>query len=333
MKSVSAVAPGKVVLSGEYAVLDGAPAIAMAVNRFARARVSAGTGNWSRVATNGLRESDRRFRLNSGLVEWDPQQGGDPVAVVDAVFAETDPGYKVPVLIELDSSEFVDLDSRQKTGLGSSAAVVVALCAALGKNCSDQELARLAHQAHLSLQQGSGSGVDVAASLNGGLVRYRLKNRVTEPLRWPPGLHYRLVFSGRAASTRQKLEKLADSDASPSRMGLVSASEAMAAAWAGREAAQIIAGYDDYIAILREFSDDHGLGVFDGGHETIRAMASDSRIVYKPCGAGGGDVGIALAIDQDALDKFTRQLKAPFRVMKCRLSETGAATVSGDERQ
>ena len=332
-ESISAVAPGKVVLSGEYAVLDGAPAIAMAVNRFARATVAVGSGAWSRVVTKGLVKSDRRFRPTGEIVEWDRVQDGDPVAVVDAVFTSAEFGYGVPVVIELDSSEFVDQASGQKTGLGSSAAIVVALCAALGKNCSGQEVARSAHRAHRSLQQGIGSGVDVAASLHGGLFCYRLKNRVTDPLLWPPGLHYRLVFSGRATSTRQKLQRLAESDTSPSRTRLLEASTAMAAAWAGQDTWQIIEGYDDYIAKLREFGDDHGLGIFDGGHETVRAIASDSRIVYKPCGAGGGDIGIALATDEDVLENFTRQLRAPFQVMKCKLSETGVSTVSGDSRQ
>jgi phosphomevalonate kinase len=33
-------------------------------------------------------------------------------------------------------------------------------------------------------------------------------------------------------------------------------------------------------------------------------LADSQGITYKPCGAGGGDIGIALSTDTDALEKF-----------------------------
>ena len=56
--NVRTSAPGKVILSGEYAVLDGAPAVVMAVDRRARVSVSAGSGDWHRVSAPGLFEGD-----------------------------------------------------------------------------------------------------------------------------------------------------------------------------------------------------------------------------------------------------------------------------------
>ena len=56
-----ASAPGKVVLSGEYAVLDGAPAVCMAVDRRAIARVSACGGDWHRVTAPGYTDVEGRF--------------------------------------------------------------------------------------------------------------------------------------------------------------------------------------------------------------------------------------------------------------------------------
>jgi phosphomevalonate kinase len=33
--------------------------------------------------------------------------------------------------------------------------------------------------------------------------------------------------------------------------------------------------------------------------------AGNTGVVYKPCGAGGGDIGIAVDTDADGLDAFT----------------------------
>jgi mevalonate kinase len=33
-------------------------------------------------------------------------------------------------------------------------------------------------------------------------------------------------------------------------------------------------------------------------------MAAATGITYKPCGAGGGDIGIALTSDKEALSRF-----------------------------
>ncbi len=63
MTTVTASAPGKVILSGEYAVLDGAPAISMAVNR--RAVVTLTTvGDDNTVAQHSDRVRQRLF------LEW-----------------------------------------------------------------------------------------------------------------------------------------------------------------------------------------------------------------------------------------------------------------------
>ena len=51
--TVVASAPGKAVLCGEYAVLDGAPAVCMALDRRARVTVTPFEGDWNRVSAPG----------------------------------------------------------------------------------------------------------------------------------------------------------------------------------------------------------------------------------------------------------------------------------------
>src|SRR5215468_7013869 len=97
-----ATAPGKLILTGEYAVLDGAPAIVVAVDRRAIAR---------RNAT---------------------PRGSSPflVAVAEEIAARrgaSDPAARAALEVSVDSTAFYN--RAQKLGLGSSAAVTVAATA------------------------------------------------------------------------------------------------------------------------------------------------------------------------------------------------------------
>jgi len=318
---VTASAPGKVVLCGEYAVLDGAPAISMAVNRRARATLTASDGSSSVITSEGYTQQVGHFRLHGSRVEW--QQGQDHFGIVDSVWNEVDVTGGQQRVIHLDSSEFVATDSQTKLGIGSSAAVTVALCAAANATADFETLARSAQRAHADLQGGRGSGVDIASSLHGGLIEYRMAGNSATPLNWPDDLCWRLIWSGSAASTREKISKLDAAVHRPSRVRLADASETMSQAWQSGSADRILSEYRHYIDQLREFSVDHELGIFDAGHEDIWRVAMGANLVYKPCGAGGGDVGIVFAKNDDELDAFTTHLAREYEVVDCQLSRTG----------
>jgi len=67
-RAVVASAPGKIVLSGEYAVLDGAPAIVMAVNRRARAALADVDGRVSQVRAPGY--TNEIYRSGHKRLYW-----------------------------------------------------------------------------------------------------------------------------------------------------------------------------------------------------------------------------------------------------------------------
>ena len=141
-------------------------------------------------------------------------------------------------------------------------------------------------------------------------------------MRWPTGLAYRLVWTGLPASTRDKLGKLGTSAGGDSRAGLVSAAEAMAGAW--ESATAVLSQFPAYIEKLRQFSVDHDLGIFDAGHDQLATDAMMAGLVYKPCGAGGGDVGILLGPDEDELDDFmASQSASACKVLACELEQNG----------
>ena len=276
--TVTASAPGKVVLSGEYAVLDGAPAVAMAVDRRAVASVSDNAIDECRVVTEGFESNgDARYRI------------------VEAVCGARPAGRD----FTLDTAAFI-VDGR-KLGIGSSAALTVALVAALQQG---RDIFHDALQAHRRFQGGAGSGVDVAAAVTGGLIEYRMQDCRVERLDWPDGLVVRVIGTGVPVSTRDKLARLDEAGAKPSRRALALAAEHIADAWRSGSAAEVLGAYPDYIAALRQFSVDHDLGIFDAGHEQLAVAAQAAGLVYKPAGAGGGDIGVLLGDSEKVVASF-----------------------------
>lgn len=306
-----ASAPGKVVLCGEYAVLDGAPAICMAINKRARAKVRvAGTG-FQTVRSSGYIDGEWKFLAKKdGVIEWigdEPPEGG--LDLLREVW--TTMGIEEKFDISMDTAEFIDPVGTVKLGLGSSAALTVALVTALsGEMNRTGAAASDAAEAHRRLQHGRGSGADIAASLAGGVIEYRMQNSgVSRPLNWPTGLEYALLWSGKPASTSEKLQKLGEARrggrSRTSTVRLCAASEAIALCWSSGETSELLATLHRYNDALMQFDVDHDLGIFDAGHRELAEAAAKRRLVYKPCGAGGGDTGMVFASDEEAVAEFS----------------------------
>ena len=79
-----------------------------------------------------------------------------------------------------------------------------------------------------------------------------------------------------------------------------------------------------YTAALRALDDVAHLGIFSAAHRLLSGLAEDHGVVYKPCGAGGGDLGMAFAIDTRALESFERAARAAgFKRLPLELDEHG----------
>src|SRR5690348_13891637 len=132
-----ASAPGKVVLSGSYSVLAGAPAIVAAVDRY--------------VIADASRPADRVT--------------AEVRAAIDAGALDAAPWFDASALRVAEPD-----GTTRKLGLGSSAAILAAsLAAASPKSSPPDELFAKALSAHRAAQGGD-SGVDVAASVFGGIL-------------------------------------------------------------------------------------------------------------------------------------------------------------------
>jgi phosphomevalonate kinase len=263
-------APGKLVLTGAYAVLDGAPAIVAAVDRYALADGS--------------------------------QQSSHPTLEVRAALGQ---GELAPAA---DASAFSDTAGR-KLGLGSSAAVLVATlgarACARGEDVQDPivrgRLFAEGRAAH-ALAQGGGSGVDVAASVYGGVLRYSAAGGQAQmrqaPL--PATLVFEAYFGGTSARTSDLLRQVAAARVESSRelspvMSAMAETAARAAdAIESSDASRFVSLAREYGALLGSLGRAARAPIVLPAHAELALAAEREDAAFLPSGAGGGDVAVWL---------------------------------------
>lgn len=316
--SVLATAPGKLVLTGEYAVLEGAPALVLAVDRRARVTLDQTAANVFVIDAPALDVHDAvaHMDVHRRLLFDDAQLAGKKslriaVSVIESLAAGGAlPGFRVA----LDTRSFFSSAREQrKFGLGSSAALAVALGGALRAHAGlDPPSACALTAAHRAAQGGHGSGLDIAASLTGGVIEYRLRNGQPQitPASWPAELLFCCAWSMRAASTEVFLRGLAAwRGGAPARYRalmreLATCGSTAAAALREHNVVALLEAVDAYAAALARLGCASGLDIVSAEHRSLGAVALACGVTYKPCGAGGGDIGIALTTDADRLRAF-----------------------------
>ena len=182
MNQVTATAPGKLLLYGDHAVVQGHPCIVTAVNQRITATVrkngvdvfhleapDLGLSAYTKtLAELGKKELPKAVRfiemLYKRFLEMYPQREG---------------------IVVTTRSQF-----SEKFGFGSSSAVTVAFAKALTElyqiQLNNHELFELCYQAVLDVQ-GVGSGFDLAAAIWGGTMYYVSPAKVVEPLKLASG--------------------------------------------------------------------------------------------------------------------------------------------------
>ncbi|HET7586579.1 MAG TPA: hypothetical protein VFL45_00705 [Gammaproteobacteria bacterium] len=313
-------APGKLVLLGEYAVLEGAPALVMAVNRRARVTLTDNPDGDYVIDAPSLDIRNARGRLANDRINWPDLDAADAekLQLAGAVIAaQATEAPLPPFRASLDTDAFFTGPGGSKLGLGSSAALTVALAGAvrvLSRTPVPQAESLI--NIHRQVQDGRGSGLDIAASLHGGVIEYRLdegRPRI-ESLRLPAGLEVACVWSGQSASTGAFLGRVAGwrerapVDYAALMEHLTSCAAAGASAARDDDAAAFMDTAQAYAAGLAELGRASGAGIITPEHVKISSIAADCGVTYKTCGAGGGDIGIAFATDPDRLAFFRRQL-------------------------
>ncbi len=288
---MKARAPGKLVLSGAYAVLEGAPALVAAVDRYAVAEV----GRAPELVTEEVAEAIERGVL--GVAPW-----------FDAS------ALRVP-----------ELEGDRKLGLGSSAAILAASIGAVwlargdGEEGLGQRVLEVALEVHRAAQEG-GSGIDVAAACLGGVLRCQLTidgaavggepqltagaadrgGAVGATLQvtaheLPAGLCIEVYRCPAAAATRQMLAAVAgycDQHREPYRVLMAELGEAASRAAEETEPGGLVAALVDQLDALAALGRAAGVPIVTDEMAQLDALARDAGACFAPSGAGGGDVAM-----------------------------------------
>ena len=348
MNAAHAQAHGKVVLMGEYAVLEGAPALAAATHQQAHATFTPAS------ADAALAGGDGEPRLHLLAPQMDAQTSLSVVAPsfanVPSALALLASAVQLVVGGPSEAAESAEVTTRalpagtlrvdtsaffrggQKLGLGSSAAVLVAanraLAAAAGVPVASVE--RLI-EAHRRWQGGQGSGVDVATCAAGGVVRFQLPGRsgsasaagqVAVHLDAARGPAWTAISVGRASSTANALAAAAtlkrDHPATywSHLEELAHLSDAACEFWALDERVAFLPLVERAGQVLASFGLSMGLDVVTREHRDVAERVRGVSGTYKISGAGGGDIGVAFFVDKKARRALARALRGtPFAVV------------------
>ncbi len=283
-------APGKLMVAGEYAVLHGAEAVVMAVDRHARiADAEVPCPEVPREVTAALQIALRENEIRAITDRW-----------------------------SLDVRALHDAGGR-KLGLGSSAAACVAAVAwhlareghdlrDLAVRARVADLARRGHRA----AQGGGSGVDVIASARGAVVSVRFANGLDGAAEVRScgaleGQHWTVLWSGTSARTSEMITRAEslrarDAEAFAARMADIgAAARAVRVALDDRDPRAMTDAVRAHGEAMGAFGDAIGAPVVTDALGALARALAPLGAAVKPSGAGGGDVSLLVAHDPAAL--------------------------------
>lgn len=264
-------APGKVVLLGEYAVLEGGRAIIAAINR---------------RATGELAAKDSAAPRSE---------------IVKAVIARASrAGFAIEDEPAIDTSSFSDA-SGKKLGIGSSAAVAI-VAAALITGQGDETTLEIAIDAHREASKGEGSGIDVAASYYGGVIAaHRQPSAVVPMASRLRSLKLHVLYTGSSASTPDLITRCrACAKWGEWIANMKSIAEEGMRAWEAQNELGFLGAAARYGRAMAGLGRDAGVPIVTEPIEAIMRYADESRsAAAKPSGAGGGDVAVLWTRDDE----------------------------------
>jgi mevalonate kinase len=275
---------GKVILLGEHAVVHGVPALAVGIDRGARATAAPVDRGPSRLFVRGwdivVRETDEGHDLARAFR-----------ALLDAAAPPVGPRW-----IE------VETDLPPGGGLGCSAAIGVAVARALEPELGDQALQDRA-MAWECVFHGNPSGVDSAVAARGGCVLFR-RGEPLEPVRVRGAMHLCVGNTGVASSTKAMVEAVARLKAR--RPEIVDKSFEAIRALVNNARLAIEAG--DWVALGKLLDLNQMLlgGLFVSTPEIERlcgAAREAGALGAKLTGAGGGGSVVALVESRAVADR------------------------------
>ena len=365
MYSFQVKVPGKLFIAGEYAVTEpGEPSIVIAVNRYIYANVIPNDENHLSLSQIGL--DHLTWKVQNGKVIF--SEDSEKLAFIqNAIFItyrylkeygiEPRP-FSLTITSELDSP------SGKKYGIGSSAAVVVAIITAMlyfnkidAIPFTKETIYKLAAMAHFQTQ-GNGSCADIAAATYGGWLLYStfdaqwLLDRIHENISsllaetWPnlfiqsilppQDLYLCVGWTKKAAATGpmvREVQKLKTNNPSLYEEFLQNSRKAVERILEGFQKQQV----DQAICGLRE--NRHVLRKLDEWTKVNIETVELKKLIHiagkygsgKSSGAGGGDCGIAFVDSLEKAAELQKEwLEAAIEPLDLEVASTGTSIIIKD---
>ncbi len=309
------LAPGKLVLMGEYAIRHRAPGLVMAVDRLARLRWL----TYTRDMQDDL-VSQARFYAAKLL------------------------GLGRPSRCSVDSSGFYH--DGQKLGLGSSAAVTAVAVASvfleaeldISDEAQRQKIWAVSKEVHDGFQGMHGSGIDLAASIFGGyLVMNNGLDNVSPWRFWeiPDGLELVFCWTGSQSSTVSLVDAVDrwSMTHEDEHREIMSDMTDVANRFCNShlDAVQSLEEIDRYGRLMDRLGQACGIGIVTPMMRDIRLAAMDLGGAAKPSGAGGGDFMVAGFSDFRSCNEFKNvAVRIGAKLMNFKVCKEGLASRSAN---
>jgi phosphomevalonate kinase len=267
-------APGKLVLSGAYAVLEGAPAIVTAVDRWVTADAARAAERVTPEVAAALGDSAAPWFDASGLREGEHKLGlGSSAAILVASMAAR---------LLADGGSAIDGDLIERI------------------------FAR-ALDAH-ARAQGGGSGVDVAAAAYGGTLAYRLTPHepIVTRVTLPSAVVVETWWSGEPATTSDFVRRVKELRArEPDSFSTLMGAQSEAARRAERavlegDAAGFVSALHAQRAALAALGRVAGADIVTAAAAKLALAAAPAAVL--PAGAGGGDILLHVGFEPSSAD-------------------------------
>lgn len=315
-------APGKMVISGEYAVLEGARALSVAINR--RVECQFTPGNTVKLEGMGTGPYDAYIKGHNLIIHGPhAKRFSLPQRIFEYALSV---GKNIPTgHYRLNSNALYDFNQTfpRKLGFGSSGALTSALCAHLfPQTATPYEIFEFGLNAYRHFSNKKGSGVDIATSCSGGLISYRLNSEHPEISHQtiPAAVKNLLVVdTGTSQNTRRFLSNVSALKSKNHTLyqrvmsNCIDHAEELAHRLLSQQETKQLELLIDAInrnnLALHALQDAAGIPIFSKDIQQIIRIAKIHGGTAKPSGAGGGDLVLA-CIPENAKKAFDAEIRS-----------------------
>ena len=339
--------PGKLMIAGEYAVLEpGHKAVVIAVDRYITSEVRPALNNRLVLPQLGFNNitweySDEEIIFN---IQDERLSFIENALKVAGGYLKDINKKLLPFILSI-KSDLNDTITGKKYGLGSSAAIVTSVIAAvlyIHGEYKDQEdlktIFRLSAIAHLKTQ-GNGSGADIAAAVFGGWIQYSsysatwLLNKFKEGLSIKELLHmsWPNLFIGRLTPPTDLQLAVGWTQESIGTAPMVNRIEDFQKKHEESYKHFLKKSYSSVTELIKAFEDGKAKDALEALHKNRKALLTLSEAAEvnietkkiktlcsiadtfgrgKSSGAGGGDCGIAFLEDRSKIQELKNAWRA-----------------------